>query len=62
MNATNMFKSLNYSDGVKEFMALAHKCVYGAHRVWCPCRMYNNNSYYKPISVVEDHLWLKGFN
>ncbi|XP_060671841.1 uncharacterized protein LOC132803267 [Ziziphus jujuba] len=50
-----------YTNGVKSFIELAKHHLDEDNRTRCPCR-YCRNVYFQDISVVERHLWVKGFS
>nr|XP_048322914.1 uncharacterized protein LOC125420365 [Ziziphus jujuba var. spinosa] len=50
-----------YTNGVKSFIELAKHHLDEDNRTRCPWR-YCRNVYFQDISVVERHLWVKGFS
>ncbi|KAB1212871.1 hypothetical protein CJ030_MR5G010171 [Morella rubra] len=61
MHITDRFKDPEYGTGVGKFMSMSRQHVDDLNRVRCPCQKCRNR-YYKPLNVVEDHLWLNGFS
>ena len=54
-------KSAKYSDGVQDFMSVAHSYADSRGMIRCPCKRCKN-VLFKHVDKMEDHLYIIGFD
>ncbi|XP_042975438.1 uncharacterized protein LOC122306930 [Carya illinoinensis] len=61
MHIADRFRSREYGEGVRQFLAMARAHALGRNNIKCPCRRCRNN-FFRPISEVERHLFVMGID